>query len=250
MAYPLGQFLAMKSAGGYYYNHPLLPRKSKMFIGAAAKSYKSMLALNFAYCLAEGWDILGTFKTTNPLRVLLLEQEIGPERLKERLQKMHGTFGGTLVMDNLWIVSKDLGIRLDNKTGIDLLCGHIEEARPHIVLFDPLRKFHGLVEDDSTQMGGLMRALSLLQDKYDFASIIVHHHSKPSENRPYSSPLSLRGSSVLFDEGDSYITVTKPDFRTPHELLLHFVLRSAGDPWPMRVVLNTETLVFSRKEAR
>lgn len=246
MALDLDTFLDQPSPPGYFYCWPLLPKRGKMFIGGEAKSFKSMLALNIAYDLSEGLDVLGSFKVVGKgKRVLLIEQEIGEVRLRERLAAIHKARAGPHVGSNLWVVSKDLGARLDTDEGLAIIKGHIEQAAPHVIIFDPLRKFHNLDEDSSTAMGGMMKVLDKLQEQYDLTSIIVHHHGKPREDRARNSPTNLRGSSVLYDEGDTYMTVTAPDWRNKHLRQLSFVLRSAEDPAPIMVELEPASMTFN-----
>ncbi len=250
MADSLGAFLVKKVDPKYFYCRPLLPKQGKMFIGAVAKSFKSMLALNIGYDLAEGVDVLGMFPCPVPRRVLLIEMEIGEERLKERLVKIHNKRQGKTAPDNLWIVSKDLDCRLDTIEGNKLIEQHITQVRPHVVIFDPLRKFHNLDEDKSTAMAALFQNLSKMQKRYDFACIIVHHFGKPTEGRPSSSPMNLRGSSFLFDEGDSYISGTNPDYRDKTLIQLSFVLRSDEDPFPQYLDLDSKSLTFGKKSGK
>jgi len=245
MAISLGKILTMPAPKDFYHCFPLLPVRGKMFLSASAKSFKSMLALNIAYALAQGGQVLGRHPTPHPRRVLVMEQEIGPERLKERLLKMNPPLGGPLALENLWFTSKDTTLRLDTPHGIQGIEAAIKESKPHVVIFDPLRKFHYCNEDNSTEMGGVMRSLSTLQEKHEFAAIIVHHHAKPTENRLANSPTNLRGSSILFDEGDSYITVTRPDPRQRNLVALTYTLRSAEDPPPLRLILDPDTLTFT-----
>lgn len=251
MALDLDTFLKQAPDSQYWHCWPLLPKRGKLFIGAEAKSFKSMLALNMAYELAEGLPVLGQFPVAKSLdgqpaskRVLVIEQEIGQQRLQERLERIHKARAGRHVGGNLWVVSKDLGARLDTDEGLKIVRGHIEQAAPHILIIDPLRKFHVLDEDSSTQMGGLMRVLDKLVEDYDMAVIIVHHHGKPKEDRPRTSPTNMRGSSVLYDEGDTYITVTEPDWRHKRLRQLNFVLRSADDPRPMQLEFQPASNTF------
>ena len=248
MAIPLGELLTKKTTQDFYHCFPLLPIRGKMFLSASAKSFKSMLALNIAYALAQGAAVLGQHPTPHPRRVLVMEQEIGPERLKDRLLKMNPHLGGTLALENLWFTSKDTALRLDTPHGIQGIAAAIQEAKPHVVILDPLRKFHLCNEDNSTEMGGVLRALTTLQERHKFAVLIVHHHAKPNESRLANSPNNLRGSSVLFDEGDSYITVTRPDPKQRNAIALTYTLRSAEDPPPLRLVLDPDTLTFTPQE--
>jgi len=244
MAMALEELLTKEMAKDFYHCYPLLPIQGKLFLSAVAKSFKSMLALNIAYSLSQGTAVLGRHPTVKPRRVLVMEQEIGPERLKDRLLKMNPHIGGPLALKNLWFASKDMALRLDTINGIAKIEEAVREAKPHIVILDPLRKFHLCNEDNSTEMGGVMRSLTTLQEKHKFAAIVVHHHSKPNEMRRADSPANLRGSSVLFDEGDSYLTITRPNPKERTTIALTYTLRSAEDPPPLLLTLDPNTLVF------
>lgn len=231
-----------------YFVYPFLPRNARMIIGGQTKAYKSFLALNLAYDIANGDDLFGIWKVKEPFTVLVVEQEIGPYRLKERLQTIHSYKFGKIAPYNLFVATKDLDIKLDNPSGLVKLAGHIEECKPQIVLLDPLRKLHRRKEDDSTEMVTVFDNLDWLEKKYDLSIILVHHTGKSSEFRDPRDAQALRGSSEISADADTIIMIEQPVRNDRTILRLNFTLRSAQEPPPLMLQFNKNTLTFSRIE--
>lgn len=231
-----------------YFIYPLLPRGGRMVIGAPPKSYKSFLALNIGYDLAEGSDLFGIWPLHSALTVLVVEQEIGQYRLKERLAAIHGYRIGKLAPYNLYLASKDLRINLHTMMGLQRLSKHIEEVKPHVVILDPLRKLHRKTEESSTEMVEVFGNLDEIQEKYDLSFIFVHHTTKRSEFRNPADAESLRGSSEIFADIDTAIMIEQPVRNDRTILRLNFTLRSAQEPPPLMLQFNKNTLTFSRIE--
>lgn len=228
-----------------YYCWPLLPFGGRAVIGAPSKSYKSMLALNMAYDLAEGTPVFGHFPIKQAYSVLIIEQEIGEYRLQERMLKIHGARRGDLAGQNIHFASKDLTVNLHTPDGLIKICAHIEAAKPQIVFFDPLRKLHSKGENSSDDMVAIFRNVEALSQKYGIAVVMVHHTGKPNELLSPDSPHSLRGSSEIFGDTDSGIMMRKPIPHDKYTVQLTFTLRSAEDPPPIKLTLDPETLTFS-----
>lgn len=228
-----------------YYCVPLLPVGGRMVIGAPPKMKKSLLALNFAYSMAEGEPVLGLWQTARPLCVLIVEQEIGELRLKERAGRIQRFRGGGLAPDNLYLISKDLEIQIDTKRGLEILVQEIEKVKPHVVILDPLRKMHQQKEEDSQQMVYLFRCLEQIQKQFALGMILVHHTTKRSEFRNLSNPESLRGSGEIFADVDTAIMLEQPVQNRPERLRLHITLRSDKNPEPVLVTMDPETFWFT-----
>jgi len=246
MATVFKSFITQVIKPGYFYIKPLLPRKGKLLLAADPKAFKSMLALNIAYSLCEGSLVMDTFPVSGPKRVLLIEQEVGPERLIKRLTDIHGARKGLRVLDNFWITSRDLDCRLDTKAGRGLIASHIEEAKPHVVIFDPLANFHHIDENSNSEMKVLLAELTQMQETYDFASIIIHHMGKTSEHRTLSSPERLRGAGVLFADVDTLAVIWKPDFRQRNNISLRFATRSPIDQDFLKLEFQEKEGTFKR----
>lgn len=245
MANSLEHLLSVPIPPTKYHVFPLIPVKGVLIIGAQPKSYKSFLALNMAYDMSEGQPVLGRWSCDDkPKTVLLLEQELGEWRLKERLNSVHRYREGKLAPQNLYYASKDLSCNLDTSPGILKIKEHIESCHPDIVIYDPFIWFHNKDENDNTEMHGLMKEIFKLNEEYGHSSIVIHHMGKPGENRTGDDPTSLRGGSSIYGAVDTVVTIGKPVQNDQTHLRLKFSLRSAENPFPMDIRLDNNTMTF------
>lgn len=246
MALSLEQLLVQRADPMYYFCFPLLPKGGRMVIGAPPKHFKSMLALNIAYDLAEGGKVFDSYEVKRPLSVLYVEKEIGQHRVKERMERIHQWRNGDVAPGNLHFLCKGNGCSLDTDFGKEALVREIEAVKPDVIVLDPLRKFHTSDEDSSTEMVKVFKALDEIQEQHDVTAILLHHAAKRSEFRDGSNPESLRGSSEIYADGDTYIMLDKPIKGNDKTIRLHFSLRSAADPKPLMLRFNDETYSFER----
>jgi RecA-family ATPase len=254
VALSLHELLVTPADPTFYLCFPLLPKGGRVVIGAPPKHFKSMLALNMAYDLAEGGALLGVTKgdgdplwrVKNPLTVLYVEKEIGQYRVRERMERIHGKRGGSLAPYNVHYVCKDKAheFTLDSEYGLGKLRHEIEAKRPDVLVLDPLRKFHEADEDSSTEMVKVFKNLDSLQKEFKFATICVHHTGKRSEWRDQGDPESLRGSSEIFADVDSVIMLSRPVKTDNHVLRLSFTLRSSEDPKPVLMRFDKDSYTF------
>lgn len=242
----LEELVTRESKGKAYYCNPLLPVGGRMVIGAPPKSFKSMLALNLAYDLAEGTPVFGVFAVPQPITVLMVEMEIGEHRLKDRMQKIHEARGGEFAGHTLHFASKDLRITLDTASGLANLKERIERVNPEVLILDPLRKLHRKSENSSDDMCQVFGNLEKIQQAYSLTVVMVHHAGKPGEFTSMSSPLALRGSSEIFGDPDTVVMITKPSEPNKNLIQLNFTWRSDAEPPPLRMLLDSDTLQFAR----
>jgi len=217
----------------------LLPVSGKMVLAGAPKSNKSWVAINMALAMARnrpvfegiaanGEWILPTYKKS---RVLYLEQEVGPDGLRNRLG---GILAGELDPSiELFIKSRDMMMRLDTEEGRKLIDKEVDEVKPDVTIFDPLAKFHLLDENSAQHMGAIMRAGDKLVEKYGTALIYIHHTGKdpadPDQARRGGN--RLRGSSAVFADVDTLVLVDRQGAANAKEptLKLEFEIRQ-GEP--------------------
>lgn len=204
----------------------LLPDNGLMVIGGPPKSYKSFVASTMLNHLVTGTPLFGAvryphghdrnpeilFPIPRPMRVLYLEQEIGFQDVKERL------LGGidlmtpehrNLLLDNFFVYSRDIEMQLDKPEGVAKLDSLIAAVKPDVVCFDPLIEFHSSDENDASEMNRVLKNLDFLRQRHHFATIICHHTSKPSATSSRSGADLLRGSSVLYGKGDSFLILSR-----------------------------------------
>lgn len=234
-----------------YVSFPLLPKGGVMVIGAPAKAKKSWLAMNLAYALAEGTQFLKWKIEGGQQKVLYVEQEIGKFGVKERFSRIHNHYGGFAAEDNIIVATKGgkIPYSLESTTpGFHNLKVLIEEQRPDVIILDPLREFHLKEEDSSTEMTEIFKAVTELQkdetgEMTGRSIVLVHHTGKRSEFRDSSSPESLRGSSKIFDAGDSYIMM-EPNKGNDNNIRLTFKLRHAAAPEPLNISFDGDSGIF------
>jgi RecA-family ATPase len=257
VAVSLGELLAQPADPTYYLVFPLLPRGGRLLIGAPPKSKKSMLALNMAYDLAEGLPLLGLrdkdgdglWRPKRPYTVLYVENEIGQYRLKERMTQIQSARSGDVAPSNLYFEPKGSGIMLDTPEGLGILKARIDALKPDVLVIDPLRKFHTQDEDSSTEMVKVFKTIDALQEENGLTVVMVHHAGKRSEFRDAESPESLRGSSEIFADGDTFVIVSQPAKSDDNLLKLSFTLRSGENPRPLHLKFDPSTFTFRRHQA-
>jgi RecA-family ATPase len=223
----------------------LLGREGIMIIGGPPKIRKSFAAQTIMLDLITGRNLFGAdrtvpggqvksaFRVSAPQRVLFLEQEIGRFNIKSRITPAWESFTAEeqdLVDKNLIIVSQDHTMKLDTDDGAKRIAEIIEEVQPQVVCFDPLIEFHTSKENDAQEMNIVLNNLSMLRNTFHFATIITHHTSKPQgKNHKKEGPDGLRGSSVIFGKGDSYLMISNVN-RNAGIIRVDFTIRNAEAP--------------------
>jgi hypothetical protein len=200
----------------------LLKRGNTLFIiGAPKKACKSWLMLAAAWDLSEGEPVWGLkrsdgeylLKPSRPMRTVYLAQEDTEDDVHDRLSAHFSQ--GRAANDRLWIVPKNLKIRLDSERGCALLeeeldavangCGKID-----LVMFDPFRRMHHGDENDSLAIAKIWGVLESVHRRYGCATIISHHTVKPPADRSLfdpTDPFIARGSGDIYGGGDAFINV-------------------------------------------
>lgn len=231
----------------------LLGSQAIMIVGGPPKSYKSFLVNTIVQHLTSATPLFSASRATHiyfnipkPVRVLLLEQEIGGYDLKERLLGMAGQLPdeyGEAMMDNLFIQSCDHNMRLDSIAGRTYLAEMINEVKPQVVIMDPFIEFHDADENSTREMSHMLHNLDWLRERLHFATVIVHHTAKLNDfNSLRSGPDLLRGSSVLQGKADSFLMVQLVKTDPVPELKVQFTLRRGKPIGRMRLMagLNQE----------
>jgi RecA-family ATPase len=221
-----------------------------MVLGGAPKANKSFVGLNIALDMARGRNIFGAIgpdgqallPVKKKFRVLYLEQEIGPDGLRHRL---NGIVNGELdPAIEFFIKSKDMQMRLDMEEGRRLIEAEVAEVKPDVVIFDPLAKFHLLDENSAQHMGAIMRAGDRLIEKYGTALIYIHHTGKdnPDPDQARRGGNRLRGSSAVFADVDTLVLVDRQGSASTKEptIKLEFEVRQ-DEPLDNIYVRRTKT---------
>jgi RecA-family ATPase len=237
----------------------LLNHGGILILGAPAKSYKSFMGNTLMTSLLVGRSLFGAvrksssgrhepkdvFPISYPQRVLLLEQEVGEEDLQARLLPILPTLSPAelkLFQENLYTHSCDFNMVFDKPEGRKYIGGLIKAAKPDILYLDPLIDFHTSNENDSQVMSMILHNITALRQEHNLSVIINHHIGHTRQDNPRRGPDLLRGSSVIFAKGDSFMMLerTKKEGR----IKVSFTLRRGKPISGLYVQLNPETLLF------
>ena len=212
----------------------VLPRGGIAVFGGAPKRSKSIGALNLAIARATGNCWLGF--PTSPGRTLIVQAEITPPALQERLRLMLEGLAVPLPQGALFLKTTR-SLRLDEPDGLGRLRRLIEAAEPDLLILDPLARFTGGDENSTRDMGRIVAALDSLVEAYGLTILLVHHTKKPGEVER-SGGERLRGSGALFAAVDSALLLDKVD---GDMLRLTMELRHGPEREP-RLLKRTESL--------
>jgi RecA-family ATPase len=157
-----------------FYIEDLLFPKAKMFLFGRFQSWKSMVAEDTAFRLAEGKDWYG-LKTTKA-RVYYLQIEMPQSELQKRTLKM-AKGNSYQPGDNLHLCTESY-IKLDKPFGIGMLEKEIERTMPNVIIADPLYAIMSGRLTDEYDVRQFLDRMNMMTDKYNVAVIIVHHDRK------------------------------------------------------------------------
>lgn len=194
----------------------LLPESGTMIVAAAPKVGKSSLALNLARCVALGECFLGRFRC-EAAPVIYIQSEIPDWAMSERLKLMGDLPEGIYINNpgkmqlNLW---EEDGYQKRRETGarerVVGLINAIRERKAKMVIFDPLRHFHSLNENNVDHIAHLFEVFRGIGRAAGCGVVIVHHHRKIGRAQvKYEGAEDMSGSGALFGEADSILSIYK-----------------------------------------
>jgi hypothetical protein len=172
----------------------LVWERDNIFIVGSEKVGKSILALQFAFCLTSGQPLFGEYRVRTPMCVLYVQTEGKLADTRDRISEM--LKANDCETANLFIAFFP-HVSLDTGLGLDLFVKAVEDkgVRPNVIILDPL--YHSMQgslidEEDSRRMTANLRVLGA---RYSATIIVVHHTHKPIR----------MGDGRLINEGDNAI---------------------------------------------
>lgn len=195
----------------------LLTRQNTAFImGPPKKAAKSWMMLAAAWDLAEAapvWGITAT-KPARPMRTVYFTQEDTEDNIHSRI-RAHLEGAKRKPNDGLWVVPKNLNIKLDTHTGRAIVERELDAVREKagaidLVMFDPMRRIHNGNENDSETIAEIWDVIDRVHKRYNCATIISHHTVKPpreKEGWDPTDPYTGRGSGDIYGGGDAFVVV-------------------------------------------
>jgi len=171
----LGQFLVWKPPyiKTLIGSNILIPQ-GKLILCGAKKSWKSMTAMDMAFCLSAGrpWFGLPTTKST----VLVVQSEIPKFAYQDRIKKYYFNHEGQ-PLDNLYFITAR-NLKIDKPWGRDTLKAWIDMTQAQVVVIDPAYKAISGHLVDEYDVGRFTDTIDEIIDEKKVAFIIVHHESK------------------------------------------------------------------------
>jgi hypothetical protein len=174
----------------------------------------------FARCLttcATPFDWGGLYVPTL-CDVLIIEQEIGPRGLKERMAKVMANEPRKIWQDRLYYESKRPELMLDTPEGRKYIGDMIKDIKPNVLILDPISMMHGYDENSTEKIALLFKHLEKFKqinpDK-EMSVVISHHFKKPPHDMNGMIPVgfdrldsyNFRGSSKWKDSPDVIMTM-------------------------------------------
>jgi hypothetical protein len=217
-----------------------LNRKEFMLLHAAAKTGKSMLALNIALSISTGRDFLGM--ETSVGKVLYLQTELTVPALQDRVTAMLNGLPEEvydLAQINFLISSNRL--MLDRAEGIEAVINEVKKELPSLLIIDPLYDMHKKNEDNATDMAPLLSDIREIARTCGCAILLIHHQGKKGEGFSTNAGHACRGSSAFADVPDSSVSLSKDK----EGFSLRGIFRNRTPLDNMRLNFDNECLTFS-----
>ena len=210
-------------------------RDNLTFVIGPAKLGKSVFIANLALALTVPSPFLGLFGVPRARRVLYIQQEVATAEVQKRLRLMTKALPTNLEL-YLW---SERGLRLDTQSILERMRENIAAVNPDVIILDPLRRFHGIDENSSQQVGRFVELLETFAEGRSI--IIVHHTGKPNPEYQQEGGYAGRGSSVWFDSGATYLNLQPLLNDWTHQITFS---KRYGEPLPKMTIERDSSLLY------
>ena len=203
-----------------YIGRGVLPRGAKMLFGGAAKMGKSWMGLSLGRALALGIPLynIPDFIVPEPVKVLLIEQEVGPHELQQRIKPIFLGDDEEKLKTNFFVLSGFRGFRLDDARAEGFLCEQVHKLGINVVILDPIGKMHFFDESDNSQINRLFHTIDRILSactETGLSMVLSHHYGKPVKDPTLDwdklDPYNFRGASKFYDDPDTLVTGFRQD---------------------------------------
>jgi KaiC/GvpD/RAD55 family RecA-like ATPase len=229
----------------------IVPKGGLVLFGGEPKIGKTWAALEFTRALATGTELFEQPDLPGEVaKVLYIDQELGPEALKERVVPAFKEDPQALANIN-YLTQRETVVDLSDPASREEIYGIIDQLKPNVVIFDPMEKMHSVDENNATEMGRMFKWFDVL--RHDFQEqlltvVMVHHYKKPPSDKSGYDPLSphnFRGTGRWFNAPDAIVTFSRGHniSGVPIEawhLTARYMLRRSASPGDIRLTMNAE----------
>lgn len=159
---------------------PIFGLQEMIMIHGRPKIGKSLFTLQLSRCLIAGVDCLGfkTYKLDRP--ILIIQVEIAPALMQERVEKIFKDVPNT---EKIIIPAQNRNIFFDKKPSRDHISKLIKEVKPALVVLDPYSKFF---TDEETAFKNPRPFFDFWAEQIETHSLsllFVHHDAKFQEGK-------------------------------------------------------------------
>jgi len=225
----------------------LIASNEKFIIFGAPKGMKTFVGIHLAKCVAAGLPFLGNHEwTPSPQRVLFVEFEGNVNQFSKRVIKIFNPDDDNLMYyrDNFKVIHKK-NVKVDDAESLRRFKKVLEEFKPDLVIFDPLKSLHGYDENDNSEMGHFWDHINKMMRKYPQMSHIYIHHIGKAEKGKKLDLYSARGAGIIAAEVDGGLGLrfkAEDDISEGITLLASLIGREvAGIRGELVIEVNTET---------
>jgi AAA domain-containing protein len=221
---------------------PIIPWGGMFVIHGPRAAGKSQLALELMSAVANGRRFLDVWEC-RVARVLLVEIDMTPPILQERLRLLNGRFPSSVPIS---ILTADGSINIVQLHPTDTQ-GLMDAKRfePELVVVDSLRKTHILDENDSATPEIVYQAW---RRHFPKATLGFLHHDRKVVLGPFAGDVdeAFRGTTAWLDNVDTGMHLVRDKkIHDEHRCLLTFSkVRTCEQPRPMGLRLHPETLAI------
>jgi len=181
------------------------------FIAGAAKTYKSLVALDLSVSVASGTKFLGHFSVPVQGPVLYIQEENLASMMQDRVNKImhskgvkeHAEMNGSILHYNpgqdlpLYFVNNK-SFHVTDEEQFEQLVGWVKANRPKLLVLDPFYLIAPTVDENSSrEVAPVMNNLLRLKQDYDCGILIVHHYKKADPKNPVSGGERMSGTGVF-----------------------------------------------------
>ncbi len=237
------QLLPLVSAAAYLEHEPPEPDQiftdtldagDKMTIIAPSKLRKSFFTQQMALSLAAGRDFL-KWEVPKARRVLYCQFEIKSNHSHRRIRNLAKAMNlhPEDIGDRLMVVN-GRGLGLIGPDGVKRIQEAAAAFNPEVIVFDPLYKIAGGVENAAEDMKTILNSFDVLAEQTGAAIIYVHHDPKGS---PGERDLRDRGSgsNVLGRDYDAAVMLT-PHASEDEAAVVETILRNYRPQEPFTAI--------------
>lgn len=194
------------------------PLNENMILYGRGGVGKSLFALNLALEIASPSldGFLGKYKVNQTGNVLIFQSENSIASYKNKF-KLNDRLGACGLLNGYEIYFAPTGNdimtsgNILNKLFYDYVLRMINQAKPRLVIFDPLVSFHDEDENSNVGMRKVLDKFTELAQDYETNILIVHHDGKGKGQSEYSGG---RGASAIGDWARNIIELSKKDAKS------------------------------------